>query len=184
MAGVLYGLEVRPGAYARAGDRVANVGRMDKLRVRVYVDEPELGRVSEGQPVTITWDALPGKQWHGTVEKKPASIQALGSRQVGEVICTIENAGRELIPGTNVNAEIRTAVAENALVIPKETLRHDAQGDYVFALQGDSLQRRAVKKGASSVTWLQVVEGLSDGDAVALPSDLPLKAGDRVAASQ
>ena len=41
-------------------------GRMDQLRVRVYVDEPELGRVAVGQPVTITWDALPGRQWHGT----------------------------------------------------------------------------------------------------------------------
>jgi HlyD family secretion protein len=183
MAGVVYGLEIRPGAYVQAGDRAANVGRLDKLRIRVYVDEPELGRVAEGQPVAITWDALPGKQWHGTVEKKPTSIQALGSRQVGEVICIIENTSRELIPGTNVNAEIRTAVVENALVIPKETLRHDQQGDYVFALKGDTLERRAVKRGAASVTSVQVVEGLSDGDAVAMPADIPLKPGDRVTAA-
>ena len=86
------------------------------------------------------------------MEKKPITIQALGSRQVGEVICAIDNDGRALIPGTNVNAEIRTAVVENALVIPKETLRHDPQGDYVFALKGDTIERRAVKKGASSIT--------------------------------
>jgi len=54
------------------------------------------------------------------VERKPAAIQALGSRQVGEVVCDIENPGRELIPGTNVDAEIRTAVVDNALVIPRE----------------------------------------------------------------
>jgi len=82
-----------------------------------------------------------------------------------------------------VTAEIRTAVVENALVIPKETLRHDAQGDYVWALKGGAVERRAVKKGASSITMVQVVEGLSDTDAVALPSDTPLKAGDRVAAT-
>ena len=63
MAGVVYGREVRPGSYVNAGDLIANIGRMDRLRVRVYVDEPELGRVAEGQPVTITWDALPGRQW-------------------------------------------------------------------------------------------------------------------------
>jgi HlyD family secretion protein len=183
MAGEIYGLAVRPGAYVNVGDTVANVGRLDRLRVRVYVDEPELGRVAEGQPVTITWDALPGKQWRGTVERKPASIQALGSRQVGEVICSIENPGRELVPGANVNAEIRTAVVEGALVVPKETLRHDAQGDYVFALNGETVARRPVKKGASSVTAIQVVEGLAEGDAVALPSDIPLKPGDRVAAA-
>ena len=183
IAGEIYGLAVRPGAYLNVGDAAANVGRLDRLRVRVYVDEPELGRVAEGQPVTITWDALPGKQWRGTVERKPASIQVLGSRQVGEVICSIENPGRELIPGANVNAEIRTAVVEGALVVPKETLRHDAQGDYVFALNGDTIARRPVKKGASSITGVQVVEGLAEGDAVALPSDVPLKPGDRVAAA-
>ena len=183
MAGEIYGLAVRPGAYLSVGDLAANVGRLDRLRVRVFVDEPELGRVAEGQPVTITWDALPGKQWRGTVERKPASIQALGSRQVGEVICSIENPGRELIPGANVNAEIRTAVVEGALVVPKETLRHDAQGDYVFALSGETVARRPVKKGASSVTVVQVVEGLAEGDAVALPSDVPLKPGARVAAA-
>ena len=183
MAGVVYGREVRPGSYLNAGDLVANVGRMDRLRVRVYVDEPELGRVAVRQPVTITWDALPGRQWHGEVDKKPVAVEALGSRQVGEVVCSIENEGRALIPGTNVNAEIRTAVVENALVIPKEALRHDAQGDYVLALKGGAVERRAVKKGASNIAMVQVVEGLTDGDAVALPSETPLKAGDRVTAA-
>ena len=82
-----------------------------------------------------------------------------------------------------MNAEIRTAVVEGALVVPKETLRHDAQGDYVFALNGDTIARRPVKKGASSGTGIQVVEGLAEGDAVALPSDVLLKPGDRVAAA-
>ena len=183
LAGAVYGREVRQGSYVNAGDLIANVGRMDRLRVAVYVDEPELGRVAVGQPVTITWDALPGRQWHGQVDKKPVAVQALGSRQVGEVVCSIVNEGRTLIPGTNVNAEIRTAVVENAMVIPKETLRHDAQGDYVFALKGDTIERRAVKKGASNLTMVQVVEGLSYSDAVALPSDNQLKVGDRVSAT-
>ena len=182
IGGVVYGLAVQPGAYLNVGDLVANVGRMDRLRVRVYVDEPELGRVAEGQPVTLTWQALPGKKWLGTVQRKPTSIQALGSRQVGEVLCIIENPGRELVPGTNVDAEIRTAVVESALVIPRETLRHDANGDYVFALKGDTVERRPVKTGTSSIALVQVAEGLAEGDAVALPSDNPIKAGDRVTA--
>jgi hypothetical protein len=62
-------------------------------------------------------------------------------------------------------------------------LRHDSSGDYVFALKGDTIQRRAVKKGASSLTMVQIVDGLTDTDAVALPSDSPVKAGDRVTAT-
>lgn len=181
IAGTVYGREVRSGSYVNPGDLIANIGRLEELRVKVYVDEPELGRVAVGQPVTITWDALPGRQWQGRVEKKPVSIQSLGSRQVGEVVCLIDNRGGALLPGTNVNAEIRTAVAENALVIPKEALRHDSRGDYVLALSGDSVERRGVRQAVASITQVQIVEGLSGNDSVALPGDVPLKAGDRVA---
>jgi HlyD family secretion protein len=180
MAGTVYGLAARAGAWLEVGDLVANVGRLDRLRVRVYVDEPELGRVAVGQPVTIGWQALPGRQWQGSVERKPVSIETLGSRQVGEVVCMIENPGRDLIPGTNVDAEIRTAVVDHALVIPRETLRHDARGDYVLALKGDTVERRAVKTGASTIALVEVTQGLADGDAVALPSDTPLSPGARV----
>ena len=180
LAGEIYGLAARPGDYLNVGDLVTNVGRLDRLRVRVYVDEPLLGRVAPGEPVTITWEALPGRTWSGTVEHMPASIQTLGSRQVGEVVCNIENPRRELIPGTNVDAAIRTAVAEAALVIPKEALRHDSAGDFVFVLRGDVVERRPVKTGISTVNQLQVVEGLAEGDAVAMGTDVALASGTRV----
>jgi HlyD family secretion protein len=183
ISGTVYGREARTGGYVETGGLIANIGRMERLRVNVYVDEPELGRVEAGQPVAITWDALPGRQWQGRVEKKPTTIQALGSRQVGEVVCSIDNSGRALIPGTNVNAEIRTAVAEGALVIPKETLRHDAQGDYVYTLKDGTLERRAVKKGIAGITLVQIADGLSEGEGVAMPGDVSIKAGDKVSAA-
>ncbi|MGA7236349.1 MAG: efflux RND transporter periplasmic adaptor subunit [Bryobacteraceae bacterium] len=182
IAGEIYELSVRPGAYVNVGDLVANIGTLDRLRVRVYVDEPLLGRVKLGEPVAIRWEALPGRTWNGAVDQMPASIQTLGSRQVGEVVCAIENPGRDLIPGNNVDAEIRTAVVGNTLVIPKETMRRDAAGDYVFLLQDGAIERRAIKTGISNVTQAQVVEGLAEGDDIALPSDLELKAGERVQA--
>jgi len=61
---------------------------------------------------------------------------------VGEVICTIGNPAGELIPGTNVNAAIRTSVAQNALVLPKEVLRRDAAGTFVFVLRNGTVAAR------------------------------------------
>lgn len=180
LAGVVYGLAVRAGGYVNPGDLIANVGQLDRLRIRVYVDEPELGRVAEGLPVTISWQALPGKQWHGQVEQMPTSIQPLGTRQVGEVLCWIDNPGHELIPGTNVDAVIRTAVVDDALVIPKQSLRRDTQGTFVYVLQGDTIQRRPIRVGNSNVSQMQVTEGLSDGDLVAQPTEVPLRPGLRV----
>ena len=85
IAGTVYQFDLKPGAYLNAGDLVASIGQLDRVRVKVFVDEPDLGRVKRGMPVGITWDAMPGRQWKGVVDKTPTQIVALGTRQVGEV---------------------------------------------------------------------------------------------------
>jgi HlyD family secretion protein len=177
IGGVVYDVGARVGAYLNPGDQVAKVGQTDKVRVRVYVDEPELGRVAAGMPVIITWDALPGRKWHGAVERLPSAIAALGSRQVGEVACVIENPGRELPPGANVNAEIRSRVAQGALSIPREALHRQGSETGVFLLQGQRIVWCKVTLGVSTINRAQVLEGLAEGDAVALPSDATLTNG-------
>lgn len=180
MNGVLYRLEARQGAYLNPGDLVAEVGQLSQLRVRVYVDEPDLGRVRKGMPVTITWDAMPDRQWKGEVESVPLQVVPLGTRQVGEVICTIDNPDLTLIPGTNINAEIRSKTVEKALTVPKEAIRRQGPDVGVFLLEGTELVWRTVRTGTSSVTRIEILEGLKEGDAVALPVDHPVKAGDTV----
>jgi HlyD family secretion protein len=179
--GLVYQFALKPGAYLNAGDLVAAIGQLDRVRVKVFVDEPDLGRVAMGQPVAITWDAVPGRQWTGDVDKKPTEIVALGTRQVGEVLCVIANPGHELLPGTNVNVEIRSEQVANALTIPKEAVRRERGQTGVFALTGNGSGQQTVswKKvtlGVGNTTRTQV-EGLTEGDAVALPSDKPLKEG-------
>jgi HlyD family secretion protein len=177
IAGVVYDAAVRLGSYLNPGDPVAKVGRTEKVRVRVYVDEPELGRVAAGMPVTITWDALPNRSWKGSVERMPDQIAALGSRQVAEVVCVIDNPGGELLPGANVNAEIRSRLAENALTIPREALRRQSNEPGVLLLQGDKVIWRKVSLGVSAVTCVQVLEGLAEGDSVLLPGEVTLESG-------
>ena len=179
MDGVAYGVEARAGAWLEAGSLVANVGRLETLRVRVYVDEPELARVSRGQPVTIAWDADPEKTWTGSVERLAQEVVPLGSRQVGEILCSIGNSNGRLVPGTNVNVEIRTAVTPDALTIPRQALRREpAPGCWV--LVDGALRWRKVTPGASNATRVEILDGLKEGDAVALPSSHTPKDGDRV----
>jgi HlyD family secretion protein len=180
IAGVLYAFDIHPGAYLNPGDEIGRVGKLSQLRVIVYVDEPELGRVKDGMPVTITWDALPGREWTGRVESVPLQVVSLGSRQVGEVLCTIENPDHSLIPGTNVNVAIRSQVVEGALTIPKEALRRQGDESGVYKLQGDRVVWQSIRIGAASLTHLQVTHGLQDGDRVALSSSAPLTDGEVV----
>ncbi|MEP6714659.1 MAG: efflux RND transporter periplasmic adaptor subunit [Terriglobia bacterium] len=181
IGGIVYSLPARQGVFLNPGDLVGSVGRLDPVRVRVYVDEPDLGRVAVGEAVRITWDALAGKEWLGTVERRPIEVVSLGSRQVGEVLCTIANPNRLLTPGANVNAFVLTHVVDNALTLPKTSVHRD-NGIGVYVLEGDRLKWRNVKTGVSDALRVEVVSGLQDGDAVAEPSEQALRDGARVTA--
>src|SRR5262249_23879332 len=61
--GTIYKFDLKPGAYLNPGDVVATIGRLDRVHVIVYIDEPDLGRVHIDQPVTIMWDAMPNREW-------------------------------------------------------------------------------------------------------------------------
>ncbi len=177
IAGIAYQFDLKRGDYLNPGDLVALIGRVERVRVKVYVDEPELGRVARSMPVVITWDARPGEHWDGAVEKTPSQIVALGSRQVGEVVCLIDNPGSRLLPGTNINAEIRSQVVQNAITIPKECLRRENGQTGVYRLENEAAVWRKVTAGASSITRIQILDGLAEGDAVALPGERVLKSG-------
>ncbi len=176
ISGIVYQFDLKPGAYLNAGDLVASIGRLDHVHVKVYVDEPDLGRVMKGMPVTITWDALPGRQWKGTVDSTPNEIVTMGARQVGEVTCNIDNPDMDLLPGTNVNAVILSETVENAITIPKEAVHREQGKTGVYILDGDHIRWRPVTQGVNNTTRTQAKE-LKEGDAVALPSEKPLKNG-------
>jgi HlyD family secretion protein len=180
VAGTIYLLAMKPGMFVQPGDVLAEVGETDTVRTVVYVDEPELGKVARGMPVTIQWDAMPGRKWEGKVEEMPSQIVTLNTRQVGEVVCRIDNREGLLPPGANVNAEIRSAVAENVLSIPKAALRRGEKGPGVLVLVGDRVEFREVELGVVSVTHAEVRSGLREGDAVALPGEVTLEPGMRV----
>lgn len=174
--GTVYQFDLKFGAYLNAGDLVATIGQLERVRVKVFVDEPDLGRLAARLPVTITWDALPGRQWKGSVDRTPSQIVALGTRQVGEVLCVIENPKNDLLPGTNVNADIRTDAAEGVLTIAKEVIRREMGESGVFMLTGQTVAWKKIKLGIGSTTHTQV-EGLNEGDAVAMPTGQALRDG-------
>ncbi len=182
MAGVVYQVDPRAGAFLNPGDLVANIGRVDELVVKVFIDEPELGRVAPGMPAVITWDAMPGKQWEGRVEKMPLQIVTMGTRQVGEVSVRIPNDDKTLPPGANINAAIRSREAAQAVTIPKEALRRENGVQGVYVVAGNTVQWRAVKIGVTNITHAQVTEGVAAGDRVVLATDIVLKPGMAVGA--
>jgi len=179
--GTLYSLPARAGTFVHTGDVLAELADLTRIRVRVFVDEPEIGSLNEGQPVQVTWDALPNRTWSGQIEQLPKTIVARGSRNVGEVLCSVNNEHAELLPNTNVNARIRTGQRENALTMARAAVRSEANGHFVFVVDQGRLHKREVKVGISNATDYEILSGITEKDVVALPGSFDIKDGMAVA---
>ena len=75
-----------------------------------------------------------------------------------------------------MNVDISSEQAASALTIPKEAVRRELGQTGVFVLAGKTLTWKKITLGVGNTTRTQV-EGLNENDAVALPSDKPLKDG-------
>ncbi len=167
-AGMVYSLPVRDGQFVNAGDLLVQAADLHKVRVRAFIDEPEIGKLRAGQLVEVTWDALPGRVWKGTLETLPTTVVQHGTRTVGEVTCVIQNDDLKLLPNTNVSVAVVTARKENALTVPREAIHQDANGQYVFQMVSGELKRRNVETSVANLTRVEVTSGLSDDATLAL----------------
>jgi len=168
--GVVYSVPVRAGNYVNAGDLLLQVADLSQVRVRAFVDEPDVGRLSLGQRVEVNWDALPGRTWQGKLLNVPATVKLLGSRNVGEITSNLNNSDFRLLPNTNVTVQIITAEHNSVLVVPREALRMDDSTPYVYRIRDDELRRQPVRTSIINLTQAEVTEGLADNQEVALGS--------------
>ncbi len=184
ISGTVYQFDLKVGAYLQPGELVALIGNLDLVKVTVYVDEPDLGRIELNDPVSITWDARPGQTWWGRINKLPTEVVALGTRTVGEVTTSVDNPKHDLLPGVTVNATIISTVVNNALSISKAALRALGGTSGVYRLQGDRILWTPLTTGVSDVNRVQILSGLRPGDRVAdrviEPSDAEIRNGMRV----
>jgi HlyD family secretion protein len=180
--GTLYSLPIHAGDYVKVGDVLAEMADLHRVRVRAFVDEPDLGSLAPDQLVEITWDAMPGRVWTGRTEQIPKQVVARGTRSVGEVLCSVDNDKLELLPNVNVDVRIRVRQKAAALVVPRAVVRSEGPHRFVFVIQGDRLRRREVMVGISSATKYEILSGLAEGDRVALPGEMELKDGMEVRA--
>ncbi len=167
-AGMVYSLPVKQGSFVNAGDPLLQLADLHKVRVRAFVDEPEIGNLRKGQTVEVTWDALPGRVWKGEVDSLPTVIVQRNTRNVGEVTCIVDNSDLRLLPNTNVTVAIIVERQQNVLTVPRESIHQDSAGRYVFQVVNGELKRRDVQTAVSDLTRVQITTGLSDHAVLAL----------------
>ncbi len=180
--GILYSLPIRQGDFVKAGDLLAELADLRKVRIRAFVDEPELGQLEVNQSVEILWDAHPDRVWNGKTEVLPKQVVNRGTRSVGELICSVTNDRLDLLPNTTVDVRIQISERPAALVVPRGAVYIDGDKRFVFRVEDNSLHRRLIKVGIANPTKIEVLSGLSEGDVVALPGEVSLKENLRIIA--
>jgi HlyD family secretion protein len=179
-AGTVYSLPVSRTEYVSPGGMLLQMADLTKMQVRGYLDEPDIGKLEVGQAITIQWDARPNETWHGHVARVPSTIINYGTRNVGEVLVSLDDADGNLLPATNVRITVTVANKENALNIPREALHTEPGQAYVYRVENGVLRRVAVTIGNLNTTQVEIRSGLNEGDMVALGSTNGQPIGNRV----
>jgi HlyD family secretion protein len=169
-SGEVYSLPVKQGAYLNPGDVILQVADLSKVLVRAYVDEPDIARLSVGDRIEVTWDAMPGRTWLGSVSDVPSEVKLHGTRNVGETTCVVPNADFKLLPNINVGVTVVTAEDKDVLTIPREALRQDDSAPYVFQIVNNELRRTSVQTSLSNLTKVEITGGLAENALVAIGS--------------
>src|SRR5437762_8241552 len=182
--GTLYSLPVKAGDFVKVGDSLAEMADLHKVRVRAFIDEPDLGGLEQNEPVKITWDALPNKTWSGKTEIIPKQVVQRNTRSVGELLCSVKNDKLELLPNINVNVRINSRERLGVLSVPRGAVEVEGGRRYVYVVKSNqlgvgksTLEKREIRVGIADATNYEVVSGLQEGELVALPGDVDLRDG-------
>lgn len=178
--GTLFSLAVQEGDFLEHGSLVARIGTTESVTARVFVDEPELGRVTQGSVARISADAHPDREWGCRVGTLATEVIEVGPRRVGEVLCQADNPDNLLLPGLAVRVRIVTQRAEGVLSVPRAAIVGGSEEPFVWVVEGGRATKRAVALGVVGPVYAEVVSGLVESDSIALPRERTLVEGQRL----
>ena len=167
-AGTVYSVPVSAYDFVAGGEDMLDLADLNRIQVRAYFDEPEIGKLAPGQAVKLIWDAKANMTWHGHIDRAPTTVITYGTRNVGECLISVDDAHGDLLPNTNVTVTVTISQRFNVLSIPREALHTEGNADFVYRVVNHRLQRTAVRVGSLNLTRVEIAGGLTDKDTVAL----------------
>jgi multidrug efflux pump subunit AcrA (membrane-fusion protein) len=171
--GVITTIAVSAEERVTSGQVVAHLTNYKKLQTVVQIDELDIPKIKIGQSVSIKVNAYPDQTYTGKVSavaNEGTSTNGVSSFDVTIQIDQVQN----LKVGMSIEASILTASKGNALYIPLEAL-HTRNGEKFVILgsansgQNGNIEQKVVKTGLFNEDFVEITEGLSEGDSVRLP---------------
>lgn len=160
------------GASVREGQVLIRIPNPEKMQVRATVNESRVTSIDEGMDVEISVDALNGRKLNGVVKKvnqyaEPEGWGGGGVRKYA-VYIDILNPIPEIRPGMNSSVLIETERIEDALMIPIQAVYGYRGKTFCLVREDDQWKTVEVTVGSNNDTNVVVLDGLEEGDEVAL----------------
>ena len=176
-AGVVTERDVEPGDVVQPGRPVLVVARDGETQLSVQPDEKNLAQLRLGQPATASADAFPDRAFPARVAYISPAVDL--SRGTVEVKLDVKDPPPFLRPDMTVSVNVETGRDGEALVLPAAAVRDAARDPWVLVVRGGKTERQPVKLGIRGDGVVQVLSGLTTGEAVVSPAD-PVGPGRRV----
>jgi HlyD family secretion protein len=164
-------VNINPGALAQASVPAIVLVDVTHLHVEVDVDEIDIGKVSEGQPALVEFDAIPNQQLQGQVTKVSPSATNSSGVVTYSVRIDLAPTGLPIRSGMTATADIVITRVADTLLVPNWAVRLDRATGIAYAsvLGADHrLSDVPVLLGIRSNDFSQVLAGLSEGQTVGI----------------
>jgi Cu(I)/Ag(I) efflux system membrane fusion protein len=180
-SGVVVKKEVVPGMRIEAGGMPYELWDLTSVWVLADVYETDLRHLAVGAPATLTFKAVPGREYQGRV----AFIDPLldPKTRTAKVRISLGNPGAVLKPEMFGEVVLKTAPRQ-ALRIPTDAVIDSGTRSVVFVALGDGkFQPRVVRLGASDGDYVEVQDGLTTGDQIVTRANFLVDSESRLKAS-
>ena len=177
--GIIGDKSAEVGEFVTPARKLVTLVSIEEVVVRVGIIEKNIDKVYPGQPVLVTVDTYPGTVFEGKVDNISPLVQ--GTSKTLSVEARLKNEGGLLLPGMFARTKIITYSAENALIIPNDSLVKTSSGFQVFVVDKENkASLRDVEVGYVANEFTQVVNGLTPGELVVVQKPQELRAGSTV----
>lgn len=166
IAGVVTRRNVNIGTQAGLQQPAFTVQDTATLKLESTVDPVQFSRLSRGKPAVISVDAFPGDAFKGRVDVMSPTLDPQTRRAMVEI--AIDNASGRLMPHLFAKADVTVGQLQGVLVVPKDAVLEAPGGSVVFRVKDGKVEALRPKFGPSDGTLVAVLEGLSEGDELAL----------------
>ncbi len=166
MSGFIKDRQVSEGAYLRSNSPVVTIVQNSPLKLRFEVPESAMRSVKPGRPVEFEVDAFPGRKFEGKVSRLSPAVDQQSRTLKLEAI--VNNQDGSLKPGLFARVIIQTDRRDKALVVPAQALFAFAGLEKMFVVADGKVAERIVRSGSRTADGVEIVEGVKEGEVVAI----------------